>query len=302
MVILGPTASGKTSYAIELARRVGGEVICADSRTVYRDMNIGTAKPTVEERGVISHWGLDLVRPDERFTLYDFQQYTKAKIVEIRNRNHIPILVGGSGLYIDSIIYDYALAPEPEVDMVKRLKLEEMPTNELKNYAIKLGIDLPVDSQNKRRLIRAIERGGVNKKCSQLIDNTVVIGIATDKERLRQRSVLRSRQMLDDGLINETIALIKRYGIVEPLRRNAYGVVQRYLAGETPGVGLVDMMVQSDMRLIKKQLTWWRKPRRAADIMWHTLDDLKSQLSHTTNSELIDEMISEYKEFRQQGK
>lgn len=302
IVILGPTASGKTSYAIELARRVDGEVICADSRTVYRDMNIGTAKPTVEEQGAIPHWGLDLVEPDERFTLYDFQQYAKAKIVEIRSRNHIPILVGGSGLYIDSIIYDYALTPEPEVDMTKRRELEEMSINELKNYAIKIGVDLPVDPQNKRRLIRVIERGGVNKKCSQLINNTVVIGITTDKERLRQRSVLRSKQMLDDGLINETVDLIKQYGAVEPLRRNAYGVVQRYLAGEIPGAELVDMMVQSDMKLIKKQLTWWRKPGRATDIMWRTLDDLKSQLSHTASSELINEIISEYKEFRQQGK
>ena len=296
IVILGPTASGKTGYAIELAKRVDGEIICADSRTVYYDMNIGTAKPTVEERGAILHWGLDLVKPGERFTLYDFQQYAKAKITEIRNRNHVPILVGGSGLYIDSVIYDYALAPEPEVDMAKRLELEEM------NYAIKLGIDLPVDSQNKRRLIRAIERGGANKKCSQLIDNTVVIGITTDKERLRQRSVLRSKQMLVDGLIDETKALIKQYGVVEPLRRNAYGVVQQYLAGEIPEVELVDGMVQADMKLIKKQLTWWRKPERAKNIMWRALDDLESQLRYTTGNELIDEITSEYKKFRQQGK
>lgn len=302
IVILGPTASGKTGYAIELAKRVDGEIICADSRTVYCDMSIGTAKPTVEEQDGVPHWGLDLVNPDERFTLYDFQQYARVKIAEIRGRNHVPMLVGGSGLYIDSVIYNYALDCESEIDVARRAELEKMSVIELKNYAIKLGVTLPVDTQNKRRLIRAIERGGVNKKCSQLIDNTVVIGITTDKEQLRQRSVLRSKQMLDDGLINETVTLIKRYGAVEPLRRNAYGVVQRYLTGEVPGVELVSMMVQSDMKLIKKQLTWWRKPRRATDIMWRTLDDLKSQLSHTASSELIDEIISEYKEFRQQGK
>lgn len=302
IVILGPTASGKTGYAIELAKRVDGEIICADSRTVYCDMSIGTAKPTVEEQDGVPHWGLDLVNPDERFTLYDFQQYARVKIAEIRGRNHVPMLVGGSGLYIDSVIYNYALDCESEIDVARRAELEKMSVIELKNYAIKLGVTLPVDTQNKRRLIRAIERGGVNKKCSQLIDNTVVIGITTDKEQLRQRSVLRSKQMLVDGLIDETKALIKQYGIVEPLRRNAYGVVQQYLAGEIDETELMDKMVQADMKLVKKQLTWWRKPERAKDIMWRTLSELNTQLNNLPDNKLIDEIISEYKKFRQQGK
>ena len=244
IVILGPTASGKTGYAIRLAQLIGGEIICADSRTVYRGMDVGTAKPTKREREMVLHWAIDLVEPNQRFTLYDFQRYAQTKIGEIRERGHVPMLVGGSGLYIDSVIYDYQLSHEPEFDMVRRQRLESLSLIELKNYAISQQIKLPRDTQNRRRLIRAIEQGGVNKKCSQLIPNTIVIGITTDKETLRQRSTQRSQAMLDDGLINEIVELLSKYGTTEPLRRNAYGVVQQYLAGAIGAGELVPLMVR----------------------------------------------------------
>lgn len=303
IVILGPTASGKTGYAIRLARLIGGEIICADSRTVYKGMDIGTAKPTKHEREMVPHWAIDLVEPNQRFTLYDFQRYAQAKIGEIRERGHVPMLVGGSGLYIDSVIYDYQLSHEPEFDMVRRQQLESLSLSELKNYAISQQIELPSDTQNRRRLIRAIEQGGVNKKCSQLIPNTIVISIATDKETLRQRSTQRSQTMLDDGLINETAELLSKYGATEPLRRNAYGVVQQYLAGEI-GIGeLVPLMVRRDMQLVKKQLTWWRNQRRAGDIMWRDLASLNKQLDAMADESveaIVSTLTSEYKKFRKQ--
>lgn len=303
IVILGPTASGKTGYAIRLAQLIGGEIICADSRTVYQGMDVGTAKPTKHEREMVPHWAIDLVAPNQRFTLYDFQRYAQTKIEEIRERGHVPMLVGGSGLYIDSVIYDYQLSHEPEFDMVRRQQLENLSLIELKNYAISQQIELPSDTQNRRRLIRAIEQGGVNKKCSQLIPNTIVIGIATDKETLRQRSTQRSQTMLDDGLIDETAELLSEYGTTEPLRRNAYGVVQQYLAGEI-GVGeLVPLMVRRDMQLVKKQLTWWRNQRRAGDIMWCDLAGLNKQLDAMAGEPvevIVSTMTSEYKKFRKQ--
>ena len=302
IVIIGPTASGKTSYAIELAQIINGEIVCADSRTVYRELDIGTAKPSAKEQAIVPHWGLDLVNPDERFTLYDFQQYAKSKITEIRGRGHVPMLVGGTGLYINSIIYNYQLEPAPNLDMEYRQALEKMSLIELKNYAISKEITLPKDWQNKRRLIRAIERGGVNTKSSQLENDTVVIGIKTDKSVLEQRSRLRSQMMLNDGLIDETRSLLDEYGLVEPLRRNAYGIVGRYLTGELDYEQIVDEMVRSDMHLVKKQLTWWRKDKCAKDIMWGSLDYWRSQLiGKTTNdgNEIIDRLISEYKKFHQ---
>ena len=303
IVILGPTASGKTGYAIRLAQLIGGEIICADSRTVYQGMDVGTAKPTKHEREMVPHWAIDLVEPNQRFTLYDFQRYAQTKIGEIRERGHVPMLVGGSGLYIDSVIYDYQLSHEPEFDMVRRQQLENLSLIELKNYAISQQIELPSDTQNRRRLIRAIEQGGVNKKCSQLIPNTIVIGIATDKETLRQRSTQRSQTMLDDGLIDETAELLSKYGTTEPLRRNAYGVVQQYLAGEIGAGELVPLMVRRDMQLVKKQLTWWRNQRRAGDIMWRDLASLNKQLDAMVDESveaIVSTLTSEYKKFRKQ--
>lgn len=301
IVILGPTASGKTGYAIRLARLIGGEIICADSRTVYRGMDIGTAKPTAEEQAVVRHWGIDLVEPNQRFTLYDFQQYAKEKIQEVRLRHHVPMLVGGSGLYIDSIMYDYKLKHEQQFDSIRRAELEMKNLDELINYATSHQIELPNDVHNKRRLIRAIEQGGVNKKCSQLIGSTVVIGIKSDRKSLRVRSRLRSEQMLQDGLIDETKRLLEKYGQVEPLRRNAYGVVQQWINGRIDEDELLDKMVISDGHLVKKQLTWWRNPKRASDIMWQSLDELKGQLTTwrgESGEAIINSVINEYKNFK----
>lgn len=302
IVILGPTASGKTGYAINLAQRIDGEIICADSRTVYKGMDVGTAKPTKREQEMVPHWALDLVEPDQRFTLYDFQQYAYNKIVEIRQRGRVPMLVGGTGLYIDSVIYHYGLTKETEFDTTRRGKLEQMSVAELVNYATNQQVELPKDALNKRRLIRAIEQGAVNKKCTQLDDNTVVIGIKSDRETLRMRSRQRSEQMLADGLIKETKRLIQQYGLVEPLRRNAYGVVHQYLNGNITGRDeLIDRMVIADGHLVKKQLTWWRSPRRAGDIMWCSLDDLNKQMHASETLDdlcLLSQLIAEYKNFQ----
>ena len=302
IVILGPTASGKTGYAIELARRINGEIVCADSRTVYRGMDVGTAKPTKREQEMVPHWGLDLAEPNERFTLYDFQQYAYTKIAEIRGRQHVPMLVGGTGLYIDSVIYHYGLTKEASFDTTRRSRLEQMTVTELTDYAVSHQLELPNDALNKRRLIRVIEQGAVNKKCTQLDDNTVVIGIKSDRETLHMRSRQRSEQMLADGLIEETKRLIQQYGLVEPLRRNAYGVVHQYLNGDITGRDeLIDRMVIADGHLVKKQLTWWRSPRRAGDIMWCSLDDLNKQMHASETLDdlgLLSQLIAEYKNFQ----
>ena len=107
LVIVGPTGSGKTGLAIEAAEMLGGEVISADSRAIYKGMDIGTAKPTKEEMRGIVHWGIDLVGPSERFTVFDFQKYAKAKEEDIRGRGKLPIVAGGTGLYVDALVYDY---------------------------------------------------------------------------------------------------------------------------------------------------------------------------------------------------
>lgn len=299
IVILGPTASGKTAYAIRLARLIGGEVICADSRTVYRGMDIGTAKPTEPERAGVPHWGLDLIEPDQRYSLYDFQRYAMAKIAEIRQRQHVPLLVGGSGLYINSVIYDYRLAGG-DYDPTTRAKLEKLPPDELRRLIVKQGAKLPRDLDNKRRLIRSLERGGVSNNCGYLSRQTVVIGIAVDKEKLSQRISERAERMLERGLIDEAERLIARYGMVEPLRRNAYGVVAKYLTGQIYEAELIEQISVKDRQLVKKQLTWWRNPRWASDIMWCTLPELTNQLNNPSGvpaGQIAGELVAEYKSF-----
>lgn len=299
IVVLGPTASGKTAYAIRLARLIGGEVICADSRTVYRGMDIGTAKPTEPERAGVLHWGLDLIEPDQRYSLYDFQRYAMAKIAEIRQRQHVPLLVGGSGLYINSVIYDYRLAGG-DYDLATRAELEKLPSDELRQLAIKQGAKLPRDLDNKRRLIRSLETGGVSNNCGYLSRHTVVIGIAVDKEKLSQRISERAEQMLERGLIDEAERLIARYGMVEPLRRNAYGVVAKYLTGQIYEAELIEQISVKDRQLVKKQLTWWRNPRWASDIMWRTLPELTDRLNNRSGApagQVTGELVAEYKSF-----
>ncbi len=299
IVILGPTASGKTAYAIRLARLIGGEVICADSRTVYRGMDVGTAKPTEPERAGVPHWGLDLIEPDQRYSLYDFQRYAMAKIAEIRQRQHVPLLVGGSGLYINSVIYDYRLAGG-DYDPTTRAKLEKLPPDELRRLIVKRGAKLPRDLDNKRRLIRSLETGGVSNNCGYLSRQTVVIGIAVDKEKLSQRISERAEQMLERGLVDETDRLIARYGMVEPLRRNAYGVVAKYLAGQIYEAELIEQISTKDRQLAKKQLTWWRNPRWASDIMWRTLPELTDRLNNRSGvpaGQIAGELMAEYKSF-----
>ena len=299
IVILGPTASGKTAYAIRLARLIGGEVICADSRTVYRGTDIGTAKPTEPERAGVPHWGLDLIEPDQRYSLYDFQRYATAKAAEIRQRQHVPLLVGGSGLYINSVIYDYRLAGG-DYDPTTRAKLEKLSPDELRRLAIKRGTKLPRDLDNKRRLIRSLETGGVSNNCGYLSRQTVVIGIAVDKEKLSQRISERAEQMLERGLVDETDRLIARYGMAEPLRRNAYGVVAKYLTGQIYEAELIEQISTKDRQLVKKQLTWWRNPRWAGDIMWCTLPELTDRLNNRSGvpaGQIAGELMSEYKSF-----
>jgi len=125
LVIVGPTASGKTGVAIEIAKRLGGEIISADSRAIYKGMDIGTAKPTLEEQGDIPHFGLDLVYPDQRFTAADFKQYAEQKIAEILGRGHLPIVVGGTGLYVDALIYNYNFSPEVKSTKSDREQVEQ---------------------------------------------------------------------------------------------------------------------------------------------------------------------------------
>ena len=275
IVIVGPTASGKTSLAISLAERFGGEIICADSRTIYKDMDIGTAKPTSQERARVPHWGLDLVAPGERYTAADFKAYTQQKIGEIRARGNVPFLVGGTGLYVDAVIFDYQFGPEADKEL--RSQLEKLSIEELHKYCFNNNIKLPENLLNKRYVIQAIERGGrATERRMEPINTSIIVGIATEKDILRTRIAHRAEQLFEDGVVEEATMLGEKYGWDNPaMTGNIYPLIHSYLLGEATLEDIKAKNTTADWRLAKRQLTWLR---RNPHIKWLTLTDAKDFL------------------------
>lgn len=276
VVLVGPTASGKTGLAVALARQFGGEVISADSRAIYKYMDIGTAKPTMDERAGVPHWGFDLVEPGEPFSAADFKAYALRKIEEIRARGHVPFLVGGTGLYVDAVLYDYQFGPP--ADPERRRELETMSVEALQLYCAKNNIELPENSQNKRYLIRAIEQQGLNTQRRQApIENCIIVGIATDRDILRTRIESRAEQLFTDGVVEEATMLGKRYGWEsEAMTGNIYPLVRRYVSGELSLAELKQKFITLDWRLAKRQLTWLR---RNSHITWLPLEEARQFLT-----------------------
>lgn len=276
VVITGPTASGKTLLAIRLAKQYNGEIICADSRTIYRDMNIGTAKPTMTEREVVPHWGLDLVSPGETFSAAQFKEYALQKISEIRSRGCLPFLVGGTGLYIDAVIFNFQFGDPP--DSALRRELEKRTVAELQYYCFIHNIKLLENNKNKRYLIRSIEqKNRYNRGESVMQGNNIVVGIATNKKTLRTRIVLRSEQLFSNNVVGEAMMLAQKYGWDnEAMTGNVYPLVREFLNKNITESELKRQFVVADWQLAKRQMTWLR---RNPFIMWATLDSAEHYLS-----------------------
>lgn len=259
IVIVGPTASGKTGLSIKLAKEFNGEIISADSRAIYRGLDIGTAKPSVEERRGIVHWGIDLINPGEYYTAADFKRYADAKIDDIRSRGHLPILAGGSGLYIDAILFNFEFGNLPIVE--KRTTLQKMDILELQNYCVKNNIKLPDNIQNKRHLIRTIERDGIRGERSKcLSNNTIVVGITTLKKTLHKRIAKRAECMIKNNVVNEATMAADKFGWNnEAMTGNIYSIIKKHKKCVLNEKEMLQEFIKSDMRLVKKQMTWFRK-------------------------------------------
>jgi len=276
--IVGPTASGKTSLAIDIATQFNGEIICADSRSIYQGADIGTAKPSIAQQKKVPHWGLDLVKPGEYYSVADFKTYADQKIAEIRSRGHIPFLVGGTGLYIDAVILDYKFGPP--VDSKLRSSLQRMTTDELYAYCEKNNIKLPENYKNKRYLIRSIEKNDIHVKKRRIpLKSTIVVGITTNKTVLRSRINTRTEQLFKDGVINETKLLGEMYGWDnQVMTSNIYPLIHSYFDGDMSINDVKEKFKTLDWRLAKRQLTWLR---RNSFIHWLSLDEAKDYLIDT---------------------
>ncbi len=272
IVIAGPTASGKSALALELAERYDGEIICADSRTVYRGMDIGTAKPTKEDRARVPHHLLDIVNPDQRFTAADFQRLAREAITDIWRRGKVPFVVGGTGLYIEGLLLDYQYA---EADLQSRKNLEAMTVAELQAMLKSRRISLPHNHDNKRHLIRSLERNGAHMergKNALPLDN--VVAIATEKAELDVRIRARADDMFSAPIIDEANALMAAYGWGhESMSGNIYPLVRQVIEGSMTIDEAKEQFVIKDRQLAKRQVTWLK---RLPFVQWMGIDEART--------------------------
>jgi len=265
LAIVGETASGKSALAMDLAQKFSGEIICADSWTVYRGFDIGTAKPTAEDQALVPHHLLDVADPTEGFSAAVFQRMAKQAITETAERGNLPIMVGGTGLYIDSILYDYGFLPKSDPEV--RARLNAMSLEELAKYADYMELDTTgIDLRNKRRIIRLIENDGARPTKQPMRENTLVLGVQRPIEELHARIVARVDAMVEHGFANEVRELGEMYGWdCEPMRAPGYRAFADYVRGTVSLEAAKERFRQNDLQLAKKQRTWFR---RNPSIQW----------------------------------
>lgn len=264
VAIVGETASGKSALAMRLAEVFDGEIICADSRTIYKGMDIGTAKPTAADRAHIPHHVLDVVTPDQPFSAADFQRLANEAIADIQSRGKLPILVGGTGLYVDAVLYDFSF--RESADPLERAEYEKLSVKELQQALVENGIALPNNPQNPRHLIRALETGGQVSERQPLRGMTLILGLKIDKDLLENRIAKRVDDMITTGLIAEVESLAAKYSWDAPgLQTIGYREFRDFLSGIGTLEDAILRLKQSTRHFAKRQRTWFK---RNTDIQW----------------------------------
>ncbi len=272
IVIVGPTASGKTDLSIKLAKKFNGEIISADSRQVYKGMDLGTGKVSKKEMQGIKHYLIDVVSPKKTFTVTQYVKLAKKAIKEIISKNKIPIIVGGSGFYIDALIFGYQFPHVPPNKSLRK-KLEKKSTEELFKILKKLDIQRAknIDPNNKVRLIRAIEiakkLGKIPKLQKKSYYNPLFIGIKINKEKLKKKIKIRLLKRIRQGMIKE-VENLKKQGLSWKRLEN-FGLEYRYIAYYLQNKISYKKMIKDLEKAIgnyaKRQMTWFKKNK---DICW----------------------------------
>jgi tRNA dimethylallyltransferase len=274
-VIGGPTASGKSKLAVELAKRINGEIISADSMQIYKDMNIGTAKLTKEEMQGIKHHLLDFVSPEERYSVANFKTDAKIKIEEILKKGKTPIIVGGTGLYIDSMIYGIEFQDE-KIDKEYREELNELAEKEglerLYEEARKIDLEAmkKISINDKKRIIRVLEiyhKTGKTKtevekesRKNEIKYNYKMFAITMNREKLYERIEKRVDQMIEQGLIEEVQSILNKYHkFPTAMQGLGYKEVVEYLENKLTKEEMIEKIKKKTRHYAKRQLTWFRK-------------------------------------------
>ena len=292
IVICGPTASGKTALSIEVAKKINGEIISCDSMQIYKDMNIGTAKPTKEEMGEIKHYLIDYVLPTERYSVAEYKKDAKKAIKEVIEKGKTPIIVGGTGLYVDSLIYEIEY-PEIKFDEEYRKKLEKEVEEEglEKLYEKAKKIDpiaiQKINKTDKKRILRVLEiyhATGKTKTEQEIISRQKepeydykVYGLLWDRQKLYDRINLRVDIMIEQGLIEEVKTILKKYSkFPTAMQGLGYKEVVQYLNKEITKEEMIEKIKQETRRYAKRQMTWFRKNKQT---IWLNAEDKQNNIN-----------------------
>jgi len=286
IAIIGPTAVGKTRLAIQLASRYNGEIINADSRQIYRRMNIGTAKPDSADLAVVPHYLVDIIEPDQEFSLAEYQRLANSAIGDIQARGKIPFLVGGSGLYVWAVLEGWVvpkIAPDTAFRRGLEARAEKGQADELfqKLKLVDPAAAQSIDPRNIRRVIRALEVNKLSEKSfSQLQQKqpppfqTLIIGLTADRKVLYSRADERVDNMIKQGFVEEVDALVKMgYTLDLPaLSSIGYREIGQYLQGGTTLDEALYKIKTGTHRFIRHQYAWFRlKDER---IKWFDVDHI----------------------------
>lgn len=287
IVIAGPTASGKTALSIELAKKIKGEIISSDSMQIYKDMDIGTAKVTEAEKQGIKHYLIDVVAPNERYSVSDFKKDSEKAIEQILAKGKVPIVTGGTGLYIDSLIYGIEY-PEMNFDPEYRNKLIQQAETEeglkiLYDEAMKIDAKAMeiISPNDKKRIIRILEifkATGKNKTEQERLSrlqgtkyNFKIFAMDMAREKLYERINQRVEIMLEQGLVQEVKDLKAKYQCFPTAMQGlGYKEVVEYLEGKCTKEEMVEKIKQETRHYAKRQLTWFRKNK---ETVWLNAED-----------------------------
>ena len=272
IVILGPTAVGKTKLSVELAKKINGEIINADSTQVYKNLNIATAKITEEEKDNIVHHLFDVKEINDDYTVYDYQKDVRKLIDDIKSRGKTPILVGGTGLYIKAALYDYEFDEEELIVS----DYSKYSTDELYSMLLKIDSETKIHKNNRKRIERTLDvynsKGKLDKKTNKdtLLYDSIFIGLTTSRELLYDRINLRVDKMLDAGLLEEAKWLyntnVRTKAVMTPI---GYKELFEYFDGNITKEEAVELIKKNSRRYAKRQYTWFNNQM---NVNWFNVD------------------------------
>ncbi len=272
IVILGPTATGKSSLAIRIAKRFKGEIVSADSRQIYQDMDIGTAKIKQSEMQGIPHYLIDILNPSQNFTLAEYQKKAIKSIKQIQQKNKLPFLVGGTGLYIQSVVDNLSI-PQVKPDKKLRAQLEKNSQQELVEQLKKLDPQALkiISPNNKQRLIRALEvclktkqPFSKQRQKKQPLFNALQIGLSPNYQKLDKQIEERTQKMINQGLIQEVKKLLEKYPANLPAFKSiGYQEIIQYLNGQIDLEETKQLITLHTRQYARRQMTWFKRDKKS---------------------------------------